>query len=127
MNAGLAMQAYRQISHEGVAEDKLLVLGLDGILEYLRRTRAAIADKAVARKAASMLKAQQLVEHLLVALPEPDAPESGELSERMRKVYRYLLERLAHANIFDDLQALDDCTEVVTSLRVSWVEALRKA
>ena len=126
MSAGLALQAYRQVEQQGVSEDKLLVLGLDGILEYLRRAKAAIGDGAMERKLASLSKAYQIVEHLLVALPVPNGQDATPLGNRLGGIYRYLLERMAHANIFDDVQAIDDCAAVVGALRDSWLEGLRR-
>ena len=126
MNALMAVNAYRQVGQQGVQEERLLVLGLDGILEYLRRARGAIQERALERKVPAMTRAYQIVEHLLVALPETGSEESGELSDRLAGIYRYLLERLGQANIFDDLQALDDCAAVVTALRDSWIEGLRR-
>ena len=127
MSAGLAINAYQQVARQGVSEDKLLVLGLDGILEYLRRTRSALGAGALADKVAALTRAQQLVEHLLAALPAPGDPEAGALSQRLASIYRYLLERMYHANIFDDVAALDDCSAVVEALRESWLDGLRQA
>ena len=127
MNTAVALNAYRQVGQQGVQEERLLVLGLDGILEYLRRARSAIRERALDRKVQSMTRAYQIVEHLLVALPESGSAEDGELSRRLGGIYRYLLDRLGEANIFDDLQALDDCAEVVTVLRDSWIEGLKRA
>jgi flagellar protein FliS len=127
MNAMTALNAYRQVGQQGVQEERLLVLGLDGILEYLRRARSAIQERALDRKAQAMGRAYQIVEHLLVALPEAGSSEAGELSQRLAGVYRYLLERMGQANIFDDTQALDDCAAVVTTLRDAWIEGLQRA
>ena len=127
MSAGLAVNAYQQVARQGVSEDKLLVLGLDGILEYLRRAKVAIGGGALHDKVIALNRAQQLVGHLLAALPDEGEPQSGALSKRLAGIYRYLLERLYHANIFDDVQALDDCGAVVRGLRDSWVERLRQS
>ena len=127
MSAGLAVNAYRQVARQGVPEDKLLVLGLDGILEYMRRAKAAIDGGALADKVFAMNRAQQLVEHLLAALPDEGDAQRGALTQRLAGIYRYLLERLYHANIFDDVAALDDCAAVVAALRDSWVEGLQQA
>ncbi|MBN2678979.1 MAG: flagellar protein FliS, partial [Acidithiobacillaceae bacterium] len=35
-------------------------------------------------------------------------------------LYRFLLNQLAQANIFDDLQALDACQPVLVDLRDAW-------
>ena len=126
MSAGLAVNAYRQVARQGVPEDKLLVLGLDGILEYMRRAKAAVDGGALADKVFAMNRAQQLVEHLLAALPEEGDAQRGALTQRLAGIYRYVLERLYHANIFDDTAALDDCAAVVVALRDSWVEGLQQ-
>jgi flagellar protein FliS len=126
MSAGLAVNAYRQVARQGVPEDKLLVLGLDGILEYMRRAKAAIDGGALADKVFAMNRAQQLVEHLLAALPDEGDAQRGALTQRLAGIYRYLLERMYHANIFDDTAALDDCAAVVGALRDSWIEGLQQ-
>ena len=126
MSAGLAVNAYRQVARQGVPEDKLLVLGLDGILEYMRRAKAAVDGGALADKVFALNRAQQLVEHLLAALPEEGDAQRGALTQRLAGIYRYVLERLYHANIFDDTAALDDCAAVVVALRDSWVEGLQQ-
>ena len=126
MSAGLAVNAYRQVARQGIPEDKLLVLGLDGVLEYMRRAKAAIDGGALADKVFALNRAQQLVEHLLAALPEEGDAQRGALTQRLAGVYRYVLERLYYANIFDDTAALDDCAAVVVALRDSWVEGLQQ-
>ena len=127
MSAALAVNAYRQVAKQGVSEENLLVLGLDGILEYLRRARTAITEHDVARKAPAMTKAYQIVEHLMAALPTPEESPVAPLRTRLDGIYRFLLERLAQANIFDDVQALDECKDVVVALRESWIEGLQQA
>ncbi len=127
MSAALAVNAYRQVAKQGVSDENLLVLGLDGILEYMRRARTAITEQDVARKAPAMMKAYQIVEHLMAALPTPEESPDAPLRIRLEGIYRFLLERLAQANIFDDIQALDECKDVVVALRDSWIEGLQQA
>ena len=128
--AAFAMRAYRQVENQGVAGDKLYVLGLDGILEYLRRAESALRNpggKDLPLKGQSLGRAYQLVEHLLAALPDGPDEAKQPVGERLTRIYTYLLGRLAQANIFDDLQAIDDCRTVVTSLRDSMLQGLEQA
>jgi flagellar protein FliS len=128
--AAFAMRAYRQVENQGIPADKLYVLGLDGILEYLRRAEAALRDPAgkdLPRKGQALARASALVEHLLAVLPDGAQPDEQALGARLERVYGYLLTRLAQANIFDDLQAIDDCRTVVTALRDAWVAAIERA
>ncbi|CUA96725.1 flagellar export chaperone FliS [Thiomonas bhubaneswarensis] len=128
--AAFATRAYRQVENQGIPADKLYVLGLDGILEYLRRAEAALRQpdgKDLPLKGQALGRAYQLVEHLLAVLP--DGPQLAEqpVGERLERIYTYLLARLAQANIFDDLQAIEDCRTVVTALRDSWLQGLEQA
>ena len=128
--AAFAMRAYRQVENQGIAGDKLYALGLDGILEYLRRAEAALRNpdgKDLPLKGQSLGRAYQLVEHLLAVLPDGQQLAEQPVGERLSRIYTYLLGRLAQANIFDDLQAIDDCKTVVTALRDSWHQGLEQA
>ncbi|MGE0072139.1 MAG: flagellar export chaperone FliS [Thiomonas sp.] len=132
--AAFAVRAYRQVENQGIPADRLYVLGLDGILEYLRRAETALRDpegKDLQLKGQSLGRAYQLVEHLLAALPDSPAASADStgqgVGERLQRIYAYLLERLAQANIFDDLQAIADCRTVVTALRDSWRQSLEQA
>lgn len=112
-----AMQAYKQVGNQGVSSDRLVLLGLEGVLEYIRRARLAIQAKDMSAKADSMDKAYQLTAHLLASV---NFEEGGEIAKNLDSLYRFLLNRLAQANIFDDLQALDACQPVLVDLRDAW-------
>ena len=122
--ATAAMQAYRQVGNQGLSSDRLVLLGLDGILEYLRRARLAIEQGDLVTKAQSMDKAYQLTAHLLASI---DFENGGEIAQNLDSLYRFLLNQLAQANIFDDLQALDACRPVVEDLRDAWRGLLERA
>jgi flagellar protein FliS len=111
------MQAYKQVGNQGVSSDRLVLLGLEGVLEYIRRARLAIQAKDMSAKADSMDKAYQLTAHLLASV---NFEEGGEIAKNLDSLYRFLLNRLAQANIFDDLQALDACQPVLVDLRDAW-------
>ena len=115
--ATTAMQAYRQVGNQGLSSDRLVLLGLDGILEYLRRARRAIEEGDLTTKAQSMDKAYQLTAHLLASV---DHERGGEIADRLDSLYRFVLEKLAWANIFDDLDALASCRPVLEDLRDAW-------
>ncbi|MBU2739083.1 flagellar export chaperone FliS [Acidithiobacillus concretivorus] len=112
-----AMQAYKQVGNQGISSDRLVLLGLEGILEYVRRARLAIQAKDMSAKADSMDKAYQLTAHLLASV---NFEEGGEIAKNLDSLYRFLLNQLAQANIFDDLQALDACQPVLVDLRDAW-------
>ncbi|MHB1530767.1 flagellar export chaperone FliS [Acidithiobacillus sp.] len=122
--AAAAVQVYRQVGSQGASADRLVLLGLEGILEYLRRARKAIVERDLSTKAQSMDKAYRITAHLLASL---DYEQGGEIAVNLDGLYRFLLKHLAQANIFDDLHALDACRPVVEDLRDAWQGLLDRA
>lgn len=120
----LAMGSYGQIGQQEVVADRLILLGLEGMLEYIRRARVAIEKRDPGAKAQAMDRAYQIVHHLLVSI---DHEHGGEIAENLDSLYRFLLLKLAHANIFDDLVALEECRPVVQDLRQAWAGLLKPA
>ncbi|WP_312262670.1 flagellar export chaperone FliS [Candidatus Igneacidithiobacillus taiwanensis] len=119
-----AVQAYRQVGQQGVSTDRLVLLGLEGILEYLRRAELAIRAQQIGAKAEAMDKAYQLTAHLLASV---DLERGGEIAVNLQNLYRFVLEKLATANIFDDLEALAACRPVLEDLRDAWRGLLDRA
>ncbi|MGC9127219.1 MAG: flagellar export chaperone FliS [Acidithiobacillus sp.] len=115
--AASAVQAYRQVGQQGLSVNRRVLLGLEGILEYIRRARLAMEQGDLLAKAAAMDKAYQLTAHLLASV---DLEHGGEIAVNLERLYRFLMERLALANIFDDVDHLDACTPVVQDLRDAW-------
>ncbi|MBU2754394.1 flagellar export chaperone FliS [Acidithiobacillus sp. CV18-2] len=119
-----AVQAYRQVGQQGISSDRLVLMGLEGILEYLRRADLAIREKRIAEKAEAMDKAYQLTAHLLASV---DHERGGEIATNLESLYRFVLEKLALANIFDDLDALASCRPVLEDLRDGWRGLLERS
>ncbi|MEY2341111.1 flagellar export chaperone FliS [Acidithiobacillus sp. IBUN Pt1247-S3] len=119
-----AVQAYRQVGQQGVSTDRLVLLGLEGILEYLRRADLAIREGQISAKAESMDKAYQLTAHLLASI---NYERGGEIAKNLEGLYRFVLEKLALANIFDDLDALASCRPVIEDLRDAWRGLLERS
>ncbi|MCE5388103.1 MAG: flagellar export chaperone FliS [Acidithiobacillus sp.] len=119
-----AVQAYRQVGQQGVSTDRLVLLGLEGILEYLRRAEMAMQAHDLSAKAAAMDRAYQLTAHLLASV---DHERGGEIASNLDLLYRFVLEKLSLANIFDDLEALRACRPVLEDLRDGWRGLLQRA
>jgi len=115
--AASAVQAYRQVGQQGLSVNRRVLLGLEGLLEYIRRARLAMEQGDLLAKAEAMDKGYRLTAHLLASV---DLEHGGEIAIKLQELYRFLLQQLALANIFDDLDKLDACTPVVQDLRDAW-------
>ena len=66
-------------------------------------------------------RAQALLSELLKGL---DFAQGGEVARNLDAVYRYLYDRLTHANRNDDVAALDEVRAALSDLRQAWSQMI---
>jgi flagellar protein FliS len=52
--------------------------------------------------------------------------KGGELSRNLRNLYEFVLRRLLHSNLNNDIKALEDAERVVAIIRDAWKEMMTK-
>ncbi len=72
----------------------------------------------------ALIKAQRLLRYLQSTLNHEASPE---LAARLDRIYTHLLTRLMHANVKDDLEALEEVIRLVSDLYAAWEEAEARA
>ncbi|MBU2738787.1 flagellar protein FliS [Acidithiobacillus concretivorus] len=95
----------------------LMQLGLEGVVAYLLRIKNALDHRDYVAKRVAVERAEQLVQHLLLHLGEETQKA---VIVRLDRLYRYLLLKLAHCNMFNDLEALYACEPIIEDLRLEW-------
>ncbi|MBE7565508.1 hypothetical protein HF669_10185 [Acidithiobacillus thiooxidans] len=95
----------------------LVQLGLEGVVAYLLRIQNALEHRDYTAKRVAVERAEQLVQHLLLHLGEETQKA---VILRLDRLYRYLLLKLAHCNMFNDLEALYGCEPIIADLRLEW-------
>ncbi len=103
---------------------RLMMMGLEGIEKYIERIRAALVRQDYVAKRQAVERAEQLVQHLLVNLEEEILKD---VLVRLDRLYRYLLLKLAHCNLFNDQEALSRCDAIIADLRLEWSLISRQA
>ncbi|MEX1826329.1 flagellar export chaperone FliS [Luteibacter yeojuensis] len=114
--------AYQQVHAQGGVETAdphgLVTLLLDGALERTRFARGCMLGGNVAGKGEAISKAIEIVGGLQSGLnPAIDTPLVGQLDS----LYDYVSRRLLHANLRNDVDALDEVTRLLGQIRESWV------
>ena len=122
-SARLASSAYRQVGLQtgvsGASPHELITLLFDGALESIVQARGHLADKRIAQKCSAITKAVRIVgEGLKAAL---DIEAGGELARRLFTLYEYIGTRLTYANWKNDDAALQECINLLTTLKEAWV------
>lgn len=116
-----ALDQYRSASTYGDADagspHKLVEMLYAGILERLATARGAMSRGDVTVKLRALSATLAIVEHLRLSL---DKTGGGEIARNLDDLYEYMGRRLLHANLHDDLAAVDELLELARRLKTAW-------
>jgi flagellar protein FliS len=121
-SAGAHVRLYSNVgvetSVEGASPHKLVALLFDGLLESLGQAHAAIEAGQIEAKGRAIGRAARIVDEGLKA--GLDLAAGGALAADLADLYAYVAHRLTHANLKNDLTALDECRALMQPLREAW-------
>ncbi|UUE08521.1 flagellar export chaperone FliS [Dickeya zeae] len=117
-----ASQAYAQVSVESAVMSatphQLIVMLFDGTKSALVRARILLEQNDVVGKGNALSKAIDIITNgLKLGL---DMEKGGELAENLADLYDYMVRRLLHANINNDLQAIMEVEALLDNIADAW-------
>ena len=89
----------------------------DGFLESLSTAKGHIQHKDITEKSKALTRAGRIVLGLQNAL---DFEKGGDLAKNLNELYMYVTRRLLHANIHNDLAAIDEVYGLMNDIRQAW-------
>jgi flagellar protein FliS len=99
---------------------KLLLAAYDGAIRFCRIGSEKMLEGKLDEQSVSINKALAIVCELLSTLREDVDPL---LVSRLKMLYTYVIEKLAHANLNQDQEALSEAMGILSQLRQTWEEA----
>lgn len=121
----MAMDGYAQYQQNQImtaSPAKLLLMAYDGAIRFLRISAEKMQENKFNEQNTYINKALAIINELLSTLREDVDPA---LSARLKSIYLYIIEKLAHANMTQDMNALNECIKILSDLRGTWAEADR--
>lgn len=116
-NANLYRQTRAQGSVEGADHHQLIALLLDGLVERIHQARGHMLHKDMPAKGNAFSKAIGILGELRRSLDHSIEPV---LTGRLDSLYEYITRRLLHAQLKDDLAALDESERLIEPIRKAW-------
>lgn len=113
-------QAYKQNSVNTASPGELTLLLYNGCLKFIKLAKRAIEDNQVEQRNENLLKAQNIVQELMVTLNM-----DVEVSHNLMQMYDYLHRRLVEANLKNDTQILEEVESFVMEFRDMWKEVIQ--
>ncbi|WP_266160695.1 flagellar export chaperone FliS [Dyella silvatica] len=123
MAFGYGAGAYQQVRSQGGVEladpHGLISLLMDGALDRLVKARGYMQHGEVAAKGETITRCIDIIGALRDSL---DHSVDAQFSGRLDALYEYMGRRLLHANLNNDLSALDEVSTLLQPIRDSWVQ-----
>ncbi|UZJ79696.1 flagellar export chaperone FliS [Fictibacillus sp. KU28468] len=113
-------QSYQNNSVQTASPGELTLMLYNGCLKFITQAKQAIQNKNIQDKNTNLLKAQKIIQELMVTL-NMDAP----VSQTLMPMYDYLNRRLIEANIQSSVEILDEVESFVTEFRDTWKEVIQ--
>ena len=99
---------------------KLLLAAYDGAIRFCRIGAEKMREGKLEEQSTNLNKALAIVCELISTLREDVDPI---LVARLKMLYTYVIEKLAHANLNQDLASLNEAIKILSQLRETWAEA----
>lgn len=117
-----AASAYRRVAAEtqvqGADPHQLVNLLFEALLQSIAGARGALERGDTATKGAAIGKAVRIIEEGLKA--GLNLREGGEVAANLYSLYGYSVMRLTHANLRNDMAALEEVHGLIEPLAKSW-------
>lgn len=97
----------------------LVTMLLDGAMERIAQARGAMERGVTARKGERIGKAVEIIDSLRASL---DMEKGGEVALNLARLYDYMLRRLLHANLKNDMSALEEVQRLLRDIKAGWVD-----
>jgi flagellar secretion chaperone FliS len=115
-----ANKAYQNNSVQTASPGELTLMLYNGCLKFIGLARTAIEMKNTEEKNTNLLKAQKIIQELMVTLNM-----DLEVSKSFMQMYDYINRRLIEANIQSDVEILNEVEDYVLDFRNTWKEVIQ--
>ncbi|MGI2186107.1 flagellar export chaperone FliS [Shewanella oncorhynchi] len=116
-----SLQSYRKVSLESeiavASPHRIIQMMFAGLLERLAQSRYAIEQRDFAKKGLLIGKSLGIIAGLNSCL---NMEAEGSVAYNLSNLYDFMLRRISEANLNNDVQAIDDVSDLVRTLKESW-------
>jgi len=119
---GFGARAYSKLGLEtdvvNADPHRLVLILFDGALLAIQRAKGHLAGRRIPEKCQALSQAIRIVDSGLCS--SVDTSHAPEFATRLIRLYKYIIMRLLHANMRNDLKAMDEAANLLSGLRGAW-------
>lgn len=117
MSPQTGLNSYHANGISTSSQGQLILMMYDGALQAVNWSIQCMNQKDVAGQSKHILKAQDIINELSLAL---DIKQGGEVAKTLEQLYQFVLNQLIQANITSDKIYLESVIKVLSPLRDAW-------
>ncbi len=114
---------YHQVAVEtgvaGASQHQLVTMLFDGFNDAVARAANAMRGGHLEAKGKAIGHAARIIEEGLLSNLNLEA--GGQIADDLMALYAYVGRRLTHANLRNDVEALEECLRLIEPVRSAWV------
>jgi len=95
----------------------------EGAIRFLKEAIKEIAKENITAKVRLLEKVEKIIEYLLSCL---DMEKGREIASNLQGLYSYMLVRLTEANLYNDVEKLEEIVKLLDTVREGWASICRK-
>jgi flagellar protein FliS len=112
---------YQDMKVQTASPAQIMIMLYDGAIRFSLQAKKKIEDRDFEGKGIFISKTQAIIDELMNSLDFSIAPD---LCSNLQQLYIYINERLTHANIQLDPEAMEEVIQLLNTLRDGWKQAL---
>ena len=114
-----ALNQYKQNTVFSATPEELTLMLYDGAIKFMNIGKYHIENNNIIKAHEALIRAQDIIIELNSSLNM-----EYEVSENLRGLYEFVLDRLIDANIYKKVEPVDEALEIITEMRDTWKEAM---
>ena len=111
------VQSYRITNITTSDPVKLVIMCYEGVIDSLKLAKENMKEKNYEKKTKAIIKAQNIIDELLCSL---DFEKGGAIARNLRSLYNYMLRRILHGDVNEDMNAIDQVIGMLDELCSAW-------
>jgi flagellar protein FliS len=116
-----AFEQYKQNTVLTATPEELTLMLYEGAIKFINIGKICIQNGEIQKAHEAIIRAQDIIIELISSLDM-----KYEISKNLKNLYDFMMNRLVDANISKSSQPLDEVLGLMTELRDTWKEAIKK-
>lgn len=116
-----ALNQYKQNTVFTATKEELTLMLYDGAIKFINIGKLNIRNKDTVKAHEALMRAQDIIIELNASLNM-----DYEISNNLRSIYDFIMEKLVDGNIEKDVAPLDEALGLLQDLRDTWKDAMRE-